>query len=525
MQFPSLNSREKFWLVVGLFLLAAFTLFWELGSYPLFLEEPRRALIALEMYLRDNWTVPTQYGELYHKKPPMWNWLIIASQGIFGDFSEWSVRFFGVVSFLLIGVITFWLGDKYVSFSFGLHSAFLVLVMVDALFYLTVVAGEIDLFYSLITYSSIVLIFFLREKGEYTWMFFLGYATAAIGLLTKGLPSIIFLGITIVIALWDNHKLKKLWSFDHLVGIITFAGIVGWFAWSYSQYQDVSQFVTTLWTESRDKTGSAAFPKFLIHLITFPLETLKNILPAGILILFAFRKGFFDEIRNHRLIRFCFWVSLANIFIYWISPQTGSRYLYMLYPLLVMILVYAYHTYKGRIWRNLTFKIIGYLVLSACLAACVLYPKLTSAYQLDHTIGHAFGAGIAITLILVLYYRYVQWRVLCLVGALFIIRILFDLSVHQIRATDSPMLEDKNRAHQIAVVAGDEPLYLYKDTGFSRSVAFYTTRETGKIIQHTSDFKKRGLYIVREDYLQGEDYDTYYSLPYKEELIYVVRFN
>ena len=525
MELPDLRSRERFWIVTGLFLLVGFALFWKLGSYPLFLEEPRRALIALEMYLSDNWTVPTQYGELYHNKPPMWNWIILGAVSLFGEFSEWSVRFFGVVSFLLMGVIAFWVGDKYVSFSFGLHSAFLVLAMADALFYLTVVAGEIDLFYSLITFSSIILIFFLREKGEYGWMFFLGYATAAVGLLTKGLPSLLFLGITILIALWDNHKLKRLWTFGHALGIITFLGIVGWFAWSYHQQHDVSQFLTRLWTESRDKTNSGGWMKWSVHLVTFPFETLKNILPAGLLVIFALRKGFFDQLRNHRLIRFAFWVFLINILVYWLSPQTGSRYLYMLYPFLIMILLYAYHTDDGQGWRTLAFKTTGYVVLGVCLLACILFPRLTAAYSLDHTVLYAAVAAVGMSVILWLYFRYPAWRILCLVAGFFIVRILFDCSVHQIRATDSPMLEAKNRGHQVAMVAGHEPLYLYRDTGLSRTVAFYATREMGRIITKTEDLKQQGLYIIREEYLKGKNYSVYYSFPYKDEMTCVVRFH
>lgn len=525
MTLPQFNRQQKIIIPLGLALLAVLALFINLGSYPLFLEEPRRALIALEMYLSDQWMVPTQFGEDYFKKPPVWNWIILFSHSIFGDFSEWSVRFFGVVSFLFMGVITWWVGNKYVNFSFGIHAALLVLTMADALFYLTVVSGEIDLFYSLISYAGIILIFFLREKGEYAWMFFLGYVFAAIGLLTKGLPSLVFLAITLLVALWDGYRLKKLWSIGNLLGIVAFAGIIGWFARSYAQQGEVTKYITTLWSESRDKTAVGAFDpaRFFVHLFLFPLETLKNILPGGLLLIFALRKGFWDQLRSHRLIRFSFWVTLANVVLYWLSPETGSRYLYMLYPFMIIVLLYAFHTAKQS-WRDKALKWIGLVILGLFLVACIIYPIEFFKHVPN---GAAPVCFLVACLMLVLIYgflRWVKWRLLMIIIGFLFIRIVFDFSVHQLRAEESPMLEYKQRGVQLAMLAKDSPLFIYDDTRIAYTTAFYATRESQRIINRTKNKQKEGLYLVREDLLRDEEYDVYYLLPYRKETVYLVRF-
>ncbi len=524
---PDFQKHQKVIIPLGLLLLTGLALFINLGEYPLFLEEPRRALIALEMYLSDQRMMPTQFGEAYFKKPPVWNWVILFSHSIFGDFSEWSVRFFGVVSFLLMGIITWWVGDKYVGFSFGLHAAFLVLTMADALFYLTIVSGEIDLFYSLITYAGIILIFFLREKGEYAWMFFLGYVFAAIGLLTKGLPSLVFLGITILIALWDGYKTRKLWSAGHLLGIAAFSGIIGWFVWSYSSYGDVTQYMTTLWIESKDKTAAGAFDirKFLVHLVVFPFETLKNILPGGLLLLFALRKGFWDHIRSHRLIRFSFWVTLANIVLYWLSPETGSRYLYMLYPFMIIVLLYAYQTYEGPSWRITVFKVIGLVLLSLFLIACIVYPFNTFNIPVPHGVTMVSISVASLVIILIYgFLKWTKWRLIMLMVGFLLIRVVFDYSVHQIRATDSPMLDDKHKGIQIAKVAQEYPIFIYHDTRISYTSAFYATRESQRLIHRTSNKERQGLYLVRKDLLQNEDFDVHYQLSYRDKTVLLVRF-
>ncbi|MDW3196599.1 MAG: glycosyltransferase family 39 protein [Cytophagales bacterium] len=523
---PEFHQHQKIAIPLGLFLLAGLALFINLGSYPLFLEEPRRALIALEMYLSDQWMVPTQFGEAYFKKPPIWNWVILFSHTIFGDFSEWTIRFFGVVSFLLMGVITWWVGDKYVNFSFGVHAALLVLTMADALYYLTVVSGEIDLFYSLITYAGIVLIFFLREKGEFAWMFFLGYVFAAIGLLTKGLPSLVFLAITLLIALWDGYRLKKLWSAGHLLGIVAFAAIIGWFAWSYTPYGEVSQYITTLWTESRDKTAVGTFnaQRFLVHLVLFPLETLKNILPAGFLLLFAWRKSFWDQLRSHRLIRFSFWVSLTNILLYWLSPETGSRYLYMLYPFIIIVLLYAFHLAPTHVGRDKAFKVIGLVVLGLFFTATVSYPFILTKQVPDGAMIASLMVACLMPFLIYGFLKLQKWRLLLIMTGFLLIRVVFDFSVHPLRAQDSPMQEYKQRGIQLTEVAEDHPIFIYKDTRISYTSAFYTTRESKRVIRRTENKEFDGLYLVREDLLKGEEYQVRYLMPYRDTTVYLVRF-
>jgi 4-amino-4-deoxy-L-arabinose transferase-like glycosyltransferase len=92
------------------FVLLLLGFFVHLGLSPLRLEEPRRALISLEMLFRDNWVVPTEMGEYYYKKPPVYNWVIGASYWLWGSQSEWAVRFLSVVSFVATGGLVFLVG-------------------------------------------------------------------------------------------------------------------------------------------------------------------------------------------------------------------------------------------------------------------------------------------------------------------------------------------------------------------------------------------------------------------------------
>ena len=116
-------SSERFLGIISILFLIS--LYINLGVQPVFLEEPRRAMIAMEMVENDNYIVPTQMGEYYYKKPPVFNWLLILSSKIFGGFSPWALRLPTVLSVLFAGLLLFGIGRRYVDKIFGWQLALL----------------------------------------------------------------------------------------------------------------------------------------------------------------------------------------------------------------------------------------------------------------------------------------------------------------------------------------------------------------------------------------------------------------
>ena len=76
-----LKTRGEFRLLAlaGLAVSAGMLLF--LGKAPLYLEEPRRAVIAMEIAWSGNYWAPTLFGEWYYNKPPVFNWLLLVFHG------------------------------------------------------------------------------------------------------------------------------------------------------------------------------------------------------------------------------------------------------------------------------------------------------------------------------------------------------------------------------------------------------------------------------------------------------------
>ena len=209
-----------------------FAYFYNLGIYPLFQEEPRRGIIALEMILQDNYWVPTQQGDLYFRKPPVYNWLLIFSYKLFGEYSELATRFFSVLSHLVMAGLSYWFVKRQLGAFIAIFTSLGFLLVGDILLSASTL-GEIDLFYTLITASSIFLIFHLGQQKKYLALFLAVYALTAVGFLTKGLSALPFTAISLLVYFILEKNFRQLLRWQHFAGIGLFAVLVGGYFYMY----------------------------------------------------------------------------------------------------------------------------------------------------------------------------------------------------------------------------------------------------------------------------------------------------
>ncbi|MEL7118138.1 MAG: glycosyltransferase family 39 protein, partial [Bacteroidota bacterium] len=231
--------------VIGLFLFA--------GVQPLFLEEPRRSIVAMELLRNANWWVPTQLGQLYYKKPPFFNWLLILSAKLFGDFYPFAMRVPTILSTIGIGVLTVFMGKKYVNTRFGWEAALLTVTSGGIFFYFSTLA-EIDLFYSFITLSLFYSIYHFDQINKKYLLFLVVYLLTTIGFLTKGMPSLVFTALSLLTYFIMNKRFKELFFLPHILGILLFFSLSGGYYWIYSQYADPIPYLSMLLGESSDRT-------------------------------------------------------------------------------------------------------------------------------------------------------------------------------------------------------------------------------------------------------------------------------
>ncbi|MEO1055177.1 MAG: glycosyltransferase family 39 protein, partial [Bacteroidota bacterium] len=392
--FSKAKDLNLYWVAIGLLLVA---LFYNLGVHPLYQEEPRRAIVALEMKINGNYISPTIQGEAYFKKPPVYNWLILVAYHIFGDYSEFAIRFFTVISHILFGLVVYLLCRKHINRTVALYATLVVSVSAHTFFYLSMLS-EIDLFYSLISFLSIALIYHFYRLNRYYTLFIVVYLFAGIGTLSKGLPSIIFLGISLPLFFYLQKDFKRLFTLAHVMGMLIFIFIVGGYLYLFSQENDLEELGRTLFSESTDR-ADAGLSAFFTHLGTFPLTVLKVLLPASLFLPFINYSGLLNKLRENGFVWFCVIMFAANIIIYWISPGSKARYICMLTPFVSIALTYLLLMYPARLGIFRLFVLILSIVI--CLGVIVL-PFLKGMSEIPNIIPNSIILFLA-SLILVIY--------------------------------------------------------------------------------------------------------------------------
>ena len=94
---------------------ALFTLFFGIGSIPLLdPDEPVYAETAREMIEWGDYLSPRIYNQFWFDKPPLYYWLVVIMQKIFG-FTEFAARFPAALMGALTTIMVYVAGAKFLS--------------------------------------------------------------------------------------------------------------------------------------------------------------------------------------------------------------------------------------------------------------------------------------------------------------------------------------------------------------------------------------------------------------------------
>lgn len=496
MNYP-LTERRLLWLATGLLFAGMFI---NLGKQPLYLEEPRRALISMEMWERGNPWVPTELGAYYYNKPPVFNWVLMGSAALLGGFHEWAMRLPTVLSTIGLCLILFFMGRRYVDASFGWVSALLFAANGSILLFFSHL-GEIDLFYALTGFAGFAALFHFYQTRRDLLLFTAFYGLNAIGFLTKGLPSILFIGLSLGVWFAYQRDWRRLFSRAHLAGIGVFALIVGGYLYQYSLYNGLDRLLPEWIGQAGERTvaGQGIGP-LLSHLVLYPLDTLKDLLPFSLLAIFLWRKDVPGLLRRNDWVAFSALVFAANFPVYWLSPGAKQRYLYMLFPLLLIVFTWAWrHRAELKPVVNAIFRVLTgalLLVFAAGAPALAFVPDLSF---LPYEYLLAGVAGLALFSLCYLYWKRKGMELALLIVAMAVARIAFDLTVLPQRAHQSGALEDKALAVEIQRIAQDQPLYIYRFDRISHTTVYYLNRLRGECLKRSYREEPGAYYLAEAD--------------------------
>lgn len=456
-----------------------------LGLLPLISDEPTRGIVTLEMMVSNNYIHPTINGEHYFNKPPLFNWLQALLINITGSMDEWVFRIPTIISIIGLCLLIYFFSRKYLK-EYAVVAALTFVVAGRVLFWDSFM-GLIDITYSLVTFGSFVWMIHYHSKGKYLQFFLGSYVLAAIGFMMKGLPSVAFQGLSIVCLLLYDKRIKKLFSWQHALGLLAFVCIVGGYYYRYSRESPLSQAILTLFEQSnRLQSNDSFLTGWFLHLFEFPINMLYEFAPVSILALLLTSK----EVR-HRTFEYPFFKYIillfgVNIIIYWLSADMRSRYLFMLIPLLSIVLIKAYAV--SELLNNKVYRIVKWILFYGTLLVAVslmIYPIWNETREMAYVWPISITLMcIALVLCIASYYNQ-RLILISLFGALLIARIGFDLFNLPARINSYPDESYRSGEIEAAKLSLGHPLYIVNDTPFNHDASFYMTRERFEIIKRT----------------------------------------
>lgn len=488
------ERRLSIWIytLAGFLLIPALLI--NLGLLTFIDDEAIRSLVALEMMLSGNYITPTLHGEFYYNKPPLFNWIIILFFRGFGQVNEFVARLPTVFAIFGYGATIYFFVRKHLGDHTALLAAFLFITCGRMLFYDSLLA-LIDITFSWCIFTLFMVIFHYLEKEKYLTLFILTYTLTAVGFLFKGLPAVVFQGITLLAYFSYRKKFWQLFSWQHVVGGLCFMAVLGSYYLTYHQYNDLGIVAQTLFTESSKRTAvTHGMGKTIQHLFTFPFELIYHFLPWSLLVVYLFHRSTKELLQASAFIRFCIIAFLANIIIYWVSVEVYPRYLLMLMPL-VFILFAHLHSYHSQ-QNTIHYTLLRWLFLVPIVAIVLMsfLPVILEQTQETPDLWvKTLSLILGLSIIAYAYWKLPGQQMPIMVLFLIVFRIGFDWFVLPDRNANDFGDVCRQTSRQVGAAYKSSPLQVWDAKLMQPTNSFYLTNERGAIIPQLVEADKQKL--------------------------------
>ncbi|MFK7900719.1 MAG: ArnT family glycosyltransferase [Cyclobacteriaceae bacterium] len=512
-------------------LIVPFALFYNLGLTAVHADEGTRGIVSLEMILSGNYLVPTINSDFYYNKPPLYNWIVVGFIKLFG-FSEFTLRLPTVLSLIGFAATIYFFARKKVGEKVAFLAAMGLITCGRILFYDSF-HGLIDMLFSWLTFVGFICTYHFFGKKNWVLLFVTTYLITAAGVMMKGLPSLVFQSFTLLAYFSFQGQFKKLFHWAHIVSVGLLVLLVGSYFYVYNEYNDILIYFETLLTESTkraafldkensDQLISNRLINTVVFMVGFPFSILAVMMPWGLLAVFCIRKDIIQRVKSHPLIWFAVVTFLVNIIVYWLSPMTKPRYLFMLFPLLLLIFGYFYYENTVGKLKRVMDTVFAYMLYSApfLVLATLFIPDLLGTPSLWVICTFFFSLLLA----LAIYYRKVKTDVVFFVVVLLLVcRSFFGLVILPERANGSyTSVVTRVQGKEVGRLSKGVPLYrvcnniMSGDTYLDHDISMYITHERQENIKLSKDWDIPNAYfIVNRNQLKQADFEVIYPFETK----------
>jgi len=373
--------------------------------------------------------------------------------------------------------------------------------------------------------------------------------------MVKGLPAIAFQGISLLVFLSFQKKIKLLFSWQHFVGISTLLIPLGIYYYFYFTINPGSshQVFFRIFDESlikavplldstsetigkSEKSFWSYIPYFLKHIALFPVKTLYNMLPWAILAIFTFRRGFLNTVNTQDpLLKYSFWILFFNVLIYWFSPGTDHtkiKYYTFLFPLIYFTILWFYNKYYRQEIRKTTFLYYIFYGISLVVALSPLAaPFYTETRNLPYIIPVSILLFATMGFLTLILFKTKTLKLHALIMLVIVARIGFNLIMQPVYVAGLTEVKFKSDAIEAGKIIGNEEVTLC--TYVNEDVTFYITREINRILplKHPEKYNETGFYILDHNQMatingKNVSYKLYYEFACENEdkKLFLVKF-
>jgi 4-amino-4-deoxy-L-arabinose transferase-like glycosyltransferase len=331
------------WGWVTLALVVAFVYGRGVASDPLRWEEPRRALVAMEMIHRGDYVVPRLLGEPYLNKPPLQSWTIVLLSGFDARrVGPLSVRLPTLLAVAGIALLLWRLGTSSRS---GPH-------VLPALVFVTFGIlpqygrpGEIDLLFTFWVTAALATFEWGRRRGSPLRQWVWSQGLVALGVLTKGL-AVLFFHPPVLLLCWRRRREVPFvpWAFG--AGLALLLGVLAAWVVPYAFGGPVLALRDRLGAEVAQRTIDSEGGAALRHVVTYPFLLLGAAAPWSLVLVAALwpraraaLKGLLADADAWRAL--CGATLLWGVAVFLFVPGTLPRYLLPVLPAAAVLVAAA----------------------------------------------------------------------------------------------------------------------------------------------------------------------------------------
>lgn len=339
-------------------------------------EEAIFPISSLEMWREHSWLVQIMYGaNLKHN--PLFNWLIM----LFSDVAGWNhvlavARALSILATLCSSWVLFWLARRFSGDRpFALFAALTYLTFSDVALYHGWLA-YVDPLFAFFVFSSIALLWAASEEASLP-LLALSAAALSLAFLSKAFTAYVFYGIAALVLLSQPKCRRFLLSAPALaLAGMALAFPLFWLSLLPSQGQGGRMFAEIL-----AKLAIPGLQAYVVQLASFPLEAMLRMAPVSLIVLYYLLRG--RVVKNDAdsfHLNTAFWIGLLNLLPYWLSPQSGIRYILPIYPFFALV-------FAGILWRTdaqalkISLRWIGGFLALKLVLFLFLFPWYQSHYR------------------------------------------------------------------------------------------------------------------------------------------------